>query len=178
MGRLLDILVKTVAITPVVVVVVSFLAVMGMGSMVPPAGGAGSPPPPRDWITPAHWHALGVVESGGRDSAVGAAGEITRYQMLPYHWAIHARPGERPDHEPDARRVATQVWNEPVRAFEAAHGRLPLPDEAYALWHRPGSFRQAGYQLRDLPAIVRQRCRRFGALVREFPGDRKEAVAP
>jgi hypothetical protein len=134
---------------------VAMLLYVAFGDTVAMAAGPGE----------AHFAALGQIESGGDDHAVGAAGEVSRHQILPAMWRKLARPGDDPTREPDARRVARQLWIEDWRRFIVATGDAPTPSEAYALWAAPTSFRRKGYRFGALSPSFRSKCVRFANLV-------------
>lgn len=113
-------------------------------------------------IPPAWLQALGQVEIGNRDAAIGAAGEVSRYQILPATWQAMAAPGDRPTDARAAGRVARRFWGE--HCDRLAVRRAVTPRDAYALWHRPGLYRRVGYRFDALPAVVQRRCMRFARL--------------
>ena len=81
------------------------------------------------------WTALAMLESGGNDTIVGRAGEISRYQIRRDLW-----PGGNP---PDARVAlanARQIMFPRVAAFERSHGRAPDDFEFYVLWNAPAQI--------------------------------------
>lgn len=99
-------------------------------------------------ITAVHLAALSQIESGDNDAAVGQAGEISRFQMLPkvalkeiqenvdlrgktYHagWPLDGRLTER---------IARGIWEKRVSVFCLVYRRQPTPAELYLCWHRPG----------------------------------------
>ena len=122
-------------------------------------------------LTAVHLAALGQIETGDNDHAVGHNGEVSRYQILPkVAWKeIHLnpelslldwRPGW-PAHEPQVRRVVLGVWSKRVATFQVAQGRVPSPVEIYLLWHRPGRV------LHPTPA-ERDRAERFAAVLQKL----------
>jgi hypothetical protein len=107
--------------------------------------------------------ALAMVESGGNDRAVGRAGEVSRYQILPRLWrqAVQGK-AEREAHEAaTARQVATTILEGRLARFRAATAREPTAREVYALWNAPGLLERKGWRYERLPRVVRQRCDRF-----------------
>jgi hypothetical protein len=104
------------------------------------------------------WSALSQIESGDDDCAVGAAGEVSRYQVRPELWREHARPSTDWQNQDDALAVAQELMNERCREFERKYGRAPTDFEFYVLWNAPGQIE------RPSPA-VRERAERFCNLI-------------
>ena len=106
------------------------------------------------------WAALSQIESGDNDCAVGAAGEISRFQLRLELWqerAPHAASWEKPD---EALAVAQDLMNERCSRFEKAYHRPPTDFEFYVLWNAPA---QIGRPSR----VVRERAERFCNLVED-----------
>lgn len=55
--------------------------------------------------------ALSSVESGNNDLAIGAAGEVSRYQISPLVWQAYAEPNENPTNSHHAKIVALRYIN-------------------------------------------------------------------
>ncbi len=55
--------------------------------------------------------ALSSVESSNNDLAVGAAGEVSRYQISPLVWRAYAQPNENPTNANHAKIVALRYIN-------------------------------------------------------------------
>lgn len=88
-------------------------------------------------ITVAHLAALAQLESGNQPDAVGAAGEITAYQVCPkvlseQGFTVASLAGER-----SAALVVQIIWQRRVNHFVITHQRQPRASEIYLLWHRP-----------------------------------------
>ena len=99
------------------------------------------------------WSALSMIESGNNDHAVGAVGEVSRYQIRPELW-----PGGNPRDPRQALTAAQRtMWPRIVR-FERKHGRRPTDFEFYVLWNAP-------WQADHPSAVVRERAERFVNLV-------------
>lgn len=94
-----------------------------------------------------------MIESGGRDRAVGKAGEVSRYQILPQQWRRFALPGERPTNQQDALRVTQRIF----QARQAELGRPGNWFDLYVMWNAPG-------QLGRPSKAVRERATRFSNL--------------
>ncbi|HVU28709.1 MAG TPA: hypothetical protein VHG71_13390 [Verrucomicrobiae bacterium] len=101
------------------------------------------------------WTALSMIESGDNDYAVGAAGEVSRYQIKPEFW-----PGGDPSDASAALATARQIMHVRVKTFERIHGRAPNDYEFYILWNAPGQV--------DRPrAVVGERAHRFENLIKK-----------
>ena len=100
------------------------------------------------------WTALAMLESGGDDRAVGAAGEISRYQIRPELW-----PGGNPLNTGVALANARQIMDARTASFERSHGRPPDDFEFYVLWNAPA-------QIEHPRQVVAERAARFVNLIR------------
>lgn len=65
--------------------------------------------------------ALSSVESGNNDLAVGAAGEVSRYQISPLVWRAYAQPNENPTNANHAKIVALRYINSELTNRIPAH---------------------------------------------------------
>jgi hypothetical protein len=108
------------------------------------------------FITAIHLAALGQIESGDRDAAVGRDGEVTRYQVLPSvaarEWReslgakVQSPKSKAQSRLPDgwardtglATALARGIWENRAATFRVANRRDPMLPELYMLWHRPG----------------------------------------
>ena len=80
--------------------------------------------------------ALSMLESGDNDRAIGNAGEVSRYQVMPDVWRLHH--GKDPTNPVEAKRVATQILMHRIASFQVMRHRTPTPFETYLLWRCPG----------------------------------------
>jgi hypothetical protein len=104
------------------------------------------------------WAALSQLESGDNDSARGAAGEVSRYQVRPEIWEHYAAANMNWLVPADALRVAQSIMRARCAEFEHTSGRRPTDFEFYVLWNAPARIEQ--------PAkAVQERARRFCNLV-------------
>ncbi|HWI58148.1 MAG TPA: hypothetical protein VNZ22_13040 [Bacillota bacterium] len=111
-----------------------------------------------------YWAALSELESGNDDCAVGAAGEISRYQIRQEVWRRLA-PAEADWQNPHhACTVAWEIMKERCRNFERAYSRPPTPFEFYVLWNAPA-------QILAPSPVVRERAERFVNLVSDTDTD-------
>jgi hypothetical protein len=104
--------------------------------------------------------ALSLIESGDNDRAVGKAGEVSRYQIMPNVWRAYG--GGNPRNSAEAKRIATKIMSARIAKFEAQHSRQPSMVEVYALWRSPARAMQL-----KLSAAVRECGHRFSNLVSE-----------
>src|SRR5208283_3825878 len=99
------------------------------------------------------WEALSMIESGNNDRAIGAVGEVSRYQIRPEFW-----PGGNPQNPQVALTVAQQTMQSRLNRFVRRHNRQPTDFEFYVLWNAP-------WQTGRPSAVVRERAQRFVNLV-------------
>jgi hypothetical protein len=99
------------------------------------------------------WEALSMIESGNNDRAIGAVGEVSRYQIRPELW-----PGGNPQNPQVALSVAQKTMQERLNRFVRRHKRQPTDFEFYILWNAP-------YQTRRPSTVVKERAQRFANLV-------------
>ena len=83
--------------------------------------------------------AISEIESGGRDNVVGAAGEVSRYQILPAVWRATTKlPIERAAYRKGtAKAIARKILIARMREFERRFGRNPGASEIWLLWNAP-----------------------------------------
>jgi hypothetical protein len=104
------------------------------------------------------WEALSQVESGNNDKAVGAAGEISRYQIKPEVWRRYAKPKANWENPDDSLSVAKEIMRERCADFEASFRRPPSDREFYILWNAPATIKRPG------KAVIK-RAERFSNLI-------------
>ena len=90
------------------------------------------------------WSALSQIESGDDDHAVGAAGEISRYQIKPAIWRRYAPADADWTNPANALSVARQAMQERCVGFERAVHRPPTDSEFYVLWNAPAQIQRPG----------------------------------
>lgn len=101
--------------------------------------------------------ALGQIESGNNDHAVGRCGEVSRYQITRDNWSLFACG--KPTSERKAWSAARCIFEH--RLYSLAGRSALRPRELYALWHRPGVYYRTGCRFDLLPKRIRERCIRF-----------------
>lgn len=115
-------------------------------------------------VTPAELDALSQIESGNRDRAVGRAGEVSRYQIMPKVWAKFG--GKNPRDQREARRVARKILEAQSAAFKLKVRREPTPCELYMLWNSPRKFRANGMNCFEMPWATFKKAYNFERLVK------------
>jgi hypothetical protein len=109
--------------------------------------------------------ALGMIETGNDDGEIGAAGEVSRYQIHPMVWKAYSR---RMDYRNTALaiEVARQHWAKLAAYFVEKAGRQPGDFDMYVLWNTKfGYYARRGFLPERLAAKVRDRAERFVNLV-------------
>lgn len=80
--------------------------------------------------------ALGQIESGNNDQAIGKQGEISRFQIKPSVWGKLTNLRCYDDAK-FAWRIAEHILTERSKHFEERHKRKPTVRELYALYNAP-----------------------------------------
>jgi hypothetical protein len=113
--------------------------------------------------------ALGMIETGNKDSVVGRAGEVSRYQIMPGVWHQYSDASSYED--PAASlTVAQQHWLTLYTGFKHQTHREPTDFDMYVLWNtRYGYYANRGFDSRRLSAVVQDRAQRFVNLVESGP---------
>jgi hypothetical protein len=112
-----------------------------------------------------HLFALGMVETGNNDWEVGAAGEISRYQINPLIWKTYSPKGDYRD-PVAATRVARQHWAWLAGYFVEKAGRQPNDFDMYVMWNTKfGYYAKRGFSPARLAPVVYDRAERFVNLV-------------
>lgn len=115
----------------------------------------------------AFYRALAEFESGNNDKAVGAAGEVSAFQIMPATWRSIA--GEHVpltkyniERRTVALSVARQHVNLMIKSFREEVGRLPSPGEVYAMYNCGyAAFKKKNWTIEKLPKKVRDKVDRF-----------------
>jgi len=100
------------------------------------------------------WAALSMIESGDNDRAVGAGGEVSRFQIKPILWN-----GGNPLDAQAALSAAMEIMKERVAEFERIHKRAPNDVEFYILWNAPSRVNKPS-------PVVSERANRFANLIK------------
>jgi hypothetical protein len=104
------------------------------------------------------WAALSQIETRDNDSAVGAAGEISRFQIKPKLWHRYARSEADWKNPAEALAAARELMKERCATFDRLNHRPPTDFEFYVLWNAPAQINRPG-------KAVRERAERFCHLV-------------
>src|SRR5689334_1077078 len=104
------------------------------------------------------WAALSQIETRDNDSAIGAAGEISRYQIKPKLWRRYAAADANWKNPIEALAAARELMKERCIRFERSYNRTPTDFEFYVLWNAPS-------QIERPCKVVRERAERFCHLV-------------
>jgi hypothetical protein len=104
------------------------------------------------------WAALSQIETRDNDNAVGAAGEISRYQIKPKLWQRYARSDANWTNATQALAAAQDLMRDRCSSFERNNNRKPTDFEFYILWNAPA-------QIENPRKAVRERAERFCRLV-------------
>lgn len=109
--------------------------------------------------------ALSMIETGINDRAVGRAGEVSRYQIMPSVWRHYSR-SRRYRNPAISLQVARKHWADLYKRFKQQAHREPTDFDMYVLWNtRYGYYAKRGFNPRRLQAVVRNRAQRFVNLV-------------
>ena len=104
------------------------------------------------------WAALAQIESGNNDHALGAAGEVSRYQIKPRVWYRYAPATANWHSAEQSLSIAKAAMHDRCAGFQRAFRRPPTDFEFYILWNAPA-------QIRKPSSAVRRRAERFCNLV-------------
>jgi hypothetical protein len=104
------------------------------------------------------WAALSQIETRDNDHAIGAAGEISRYQMKPKLWQRYAPSSADWKNPAAALSAAQELMKERCANFEHYYHRPPTDFDFYVLWNAPA-------QIEKPAKAVRERAQRFCRLV-------------
>lgn len=109
--------------------------------------------------------ALGMIETGNNDREVGAAGEVSRYQIHPTVWKVYSPSVEYTNPE-ISLQVARQHWTYLAQYFREKAGREPEDFDMYVLWNtKHGYYARKGFSRQRISPVVRDRAKRFVNLV-------------
>jgi len=108
--------------------------------------------------------ALGMLESGDDDTAVGSFGEVSRYQIKPWIWRQYSTCEEFQNRELSTQ-VAGRHLAELQRTFRKRAQREPDDFDLYVLWNAgPTYYGRIGFAQSRVHPVVRERARRFANL--------------
>jgi hypothetical protein len=95
------------------------------------------------------WAALSQIETSDNDSAVGAAGEISRYQIKPRLWRRYAPSDADWKNPSHALAAARELMRERCEEFRRSYNRPPTDFEFYVLWNAPAQIQRPRKAVRD-----------------------------
>lgn len=124
-------------------------------------------------LNSARQFALGMIETGNDDSAVGGLGEVSRFQIMPSVWRHYN--ASRSYRNPNvSAEVARQHWAALYDYFKQKANREPTDFDMYVLWNtRHGYYAGREFSPARLHPVVRDRAERFANLVED--GLRRES---
>jgi len=118
-------------------------------------------------LSSARQFALGMIETGNNDSAVGGLGEVSRYQIMPSVWKAYSQSSKYRDIDA-ATEVAQKHWTSLYEYFKKKTDREPTDFDMYVLWNtRYGYYSAKGFEPARLHPVVRDRAQRFANLVED-----------
>lgn len=124
-------------------------------------------------LTTPRLFALGMIETGNNDSAIGGLGEVSRFQIMPSVWK-HYNSSRSYRNLNVATEVARQHWRSLYDYFKEKSDREPTDFDMYVLWNtRYGYYASKGFEPVRLSPVVRDRAQRFTNLVED--GLRRES---
>lgn len=124
--------------------------------------------------------ALGMIETGNEDSAVGSAGEVSRYQLSPQVWRNYSSCGDYAN-PVVAAEVARMHWAFLANYFRNRSGRAPTDFDMYVLWNTTyGYYERRSFAVSKISKTVGERAERFVNLVnrRDFHCPRHSTGQP
>jgi hypothetical protein len=108
--------------------------------------------------------ALGMLESGDDDTAVGSFGEVSRYQIKPWIWRQYSACEEYQNRELSTQ-VAGRHLAELQRIFRKRARREPDDFDLYVLWNAgPTYYGKISFAQNRVHPVVRERARRYANL--------------
>src|ERR1700722_3505256 len=107
-----------------------------------------------------HLYALGAIETGNNDREVGAAGEISRFQISPAVWKSYSESTNYQDTK-TAEAVARMHWNFLAKYFTEKTGRAPDDFDMYVMWNtRLRYYARKEISPRNISPVGRDRAQR------------------
>jgi hypothetical protein len=115
----------------------------------------------------ARQYALGMIETGNNDGAIGGLGEVSRYQLMPSVWK-HYSTSRSYRNLDVATEVARQHWTSLYEYFKNKTEREPTNFDMYVLWNtRHGHYAGKEFTPARLSPVIRDRAQRFANLVED-----------
>jgi hypothetical protein len=105
--------------------------------------------------------ALSMLETGDNDRAVGKAGEVSRYQLMPNIWRHYSQSRSYSNPEV-SREIAAKHLAVLEGRFQARTGREPSDFDRYVLWNAGETYyAKIGFQAGRVHPVIRERANRF-----------------
>ena len=121
--------------------------------------------------------ALSLIESGDNDAAIGSAGEVSRFQILPHVWAHYSRSRAFRDCRVSSQVAATHL-RELTTWFQQQTGRPASDFDIYVLWNAgPNYYHKIGFKTARVSPIIRERARRYARLRATVPAHPQPTLA-
>jgi hypothetical protein len=105
--------------------------------------------------------AISMIETADRDWVVGAAGERSRYQIMPKIWNTYTSSREYRNPQL-ARAVAERHLASLEETFFKATGREASDFDRYVLWNGgPTYYAKINYDAKRVHRVIRERAERY-----------------
>src|SRR6185503_4148792 len=105
--------------------------------------------------------AISMIESGNNDSAIGGAGEVSRYQIMPVVWRSYTQ-SRAYQNASVSTQIATKHLAYLETFFKERTGREPSDFDRYVLWNAgPVYYSKVGFSQRRVHPTIRERADRF-----------------
>ena len=116
-----------------------------------------------------------MIESGNNDSAIGGAGEVSRYQIMPVVWRSYTQ-SRAYQNASVSTQIATKHLAYLETFFKERTGREPSDFDRYVLWNAgPVYYSKVGFSQRRVHPTIRERADRFVNL-RQMQLDRRAGM--
>jgi hypothetical protein len=108
--------------------------------------------------------AISMIETGDNDTMVGAAGEVSRYQMMPRVWKQYSSSEAFADPAVSSQVAQRHVdWLESF--FRKRAGREMTEFDRYVMWNAgPGYYAKKNFSPAQVASSVRERAQRYANL--------------
>lgn len=105
--------------------------------------------------------AISMIETGDNDRAVGKAGEVSRYQLLPKTWRQYTTQRSYTNPVFAAQIARTHLASLEAN-FRARTGREPTDFECYVLWNAGlNYYAKIGFNADRVHRSIRERAERY-----------------
>jgi hypothetical protein len=105
--------------------------------------------------------ALGMIESGNNDAAVGTYGEVSRFQIKPHIWREYSSSRSWRDVRVSAT-VANDYLGDLEDTFRKRARREPTDFDLYVLWNAgPSYYAKVGFSSARVHPVIRERAERY-----------------